>query len=294
MSRFVLLGHPVSHSLSPAIHSAAYRALGLPHRYEVLDVPDEAALAHAVARLRSGEIAGANVTVPHKARALELADSADPLARETEAANVLSPEAGRLVAYNTDVSALVAELARLTPGATSAIVIGAGGAARAAVSACRARGMGRITVLARRFDGRADPAEAPGGAALLRMGASICPWPSDAYGASRVADAVSAVDVLIQATSAGMAGVEGDAIARVVPWEHVPASAMAYDVVYTPAVTPFLVAARARGLEAHGGLGMLVGQAASAVALWLGVEPPLVAMRAAAEEALAARERGEG
>lgn len=285
MSRFVLLGHPVSHSLSPAIHAAAYRALGLAHRYELVDCPDDAALVAAVAEIRRGAIAGANVTLPHKGRALELADEADAWARETEAANVLAALHGELVAFNTDVDALIEELAQYAPGATSALVVGAGGAARAAVSACRARGLRDITVVARR---RTEASEE----LFARMGARCCSWPDDPHAISALSDAVCSADVLIQATSAGMSGgPPGEGIAELIPWERVPASALAYDVVCTPAVTPFLEAARGRGLRARGGLGMLVGQAAAAIRIWLGVEPPIAAMRAAALGALEQREQ---
>lgn len=284
MSRFVLLGHPVAHSLSPAIHAAAYRALGLPHRYELCDCPSSADLERALRRIRSGEVAGANVTVPYKAHALALADRADSRATETGAANVLVLEGSELVAYNTDASALSAELALYAPGATAAVIFGAGGAARAAMSACRERGFRDVFVVARNVER----------SVLARLGAVELAWPAGAHAAAWVADAVSATDVLIQATSLGMTGgPPGERVAELVPWERVPSSALAYDVVYTPAVTPFLRAARAHGLSAVGGLGMLVGQAAQTFAQWLGVEPPVEAMRQAAEDALAARAGGQ-
>jgi shikimate dehydrogenase len=285
MSRFLLLGHPVSHSLSPFIHAAAYRELGLSHRYEAVDCPDGAALAAFAEQLRSGDVAGANVTVPHKARALAMADVADPLARETEACNVLAFRRGQLVAYNTDVTALSQELERLAPGATCAVILGAGGAARAAASACRLRRMRRVSVFGRRFSDLGP--EAPGASALAGLGARVFGWPVSGRADSAFLEALSEADVVLQATSAGMLhGPPGDGVAALVPWERVPASALAYDVVYTPAVTPFLEAARRRGLAARGGLGMLVGQAAGAIRIWLEVEPPLAAMEAAARAAL--------
>jgi len=285
MSRFVLLGHPVSHSLSPAIHAAAYRALGLSHHYDAVDCPDGAALAAFTEQLRSGDVAGANVTVPHKGQALSMADVADPLARETEACNVLAYRGGRLMAYNTDVTALSQELERLAPGATSAVILGAGGAARAAASACRLRRMQRVSVFGRRFSDLG--LEAPGASALARLGARVFGWPAAGHANSAFLEALSEADVVLQATSAGMRhGPPGDGVAALIPWERVPSSALAYDVVYTPAVTPFLEAAQRRGLAARGGLGMLVGQAAGAIRIWLEVEPPLAAMEAAARAAL--------
>lgn len=285
MSRFVLLGHPVSHSLSPVIHAAAYRALGLSHHYDAVDCPDDDALAAGISQLRRGDIAGANVTVPHKARALVHADVTDELARETEACNVLACRDGRVFAHNTDVTALSLELAQFAPGATNAVILGAGGAARAAASACARRGLRRVSVFGRRFEDQ--DSTAPGARALAEMGARVFAWPATPHANSALIDELAVADVVIQATSAGMRhGPPGQAVADLVPWERVPASALAYDVVYTPAVTPFLEAARRRGLAARGGLGMLVGQAAAALRIWLDVEPPLAAMEAAARAAL--------
>src|SRR5690242_6072985 len=105
--RFVLIGHPVGHSVSPAIHGAAYRALGVQHRYDVCDCPTPDDVRAQVARLRAREIAGANVTVPWKRLALELADRSDASARATGVANVLSrADDGQIVASNTDAGAL--------------------------------------------------------------------------------------------------------------------------------------------------------------------------------------------
>src|SRR5690349_11634912 len=138
-SRFVLIGDPVEHSLSPAMHHAAYAALGLPHRYELLRAPDEDSVRSAVDELRSGRIAGANVTVPWKKLARELADSSDRAAEAAGACNVLARREGKLVAFNTDMLALDEELARLSPRARTLVVIGGGGAARAVVASARAR-----------------------------------------------------------------------------------------------------------------------------------------------------------
>ncbi|MBK7579118.1 MAG: shikimate dehydrogenase [Myxococcales bacterium] len=290
MSRFVLLGHPVTHSLSPAIHAAAHGALGLSHSYELLDCPDAAALASAIDRIRSGELAGANVTVPYKERALELADESDGSARETEAANVLALVDGRVTAFNTDVSALAEELGLLAPGATSAVVFGAGGAARAAVRACELGGITELAVVARRFKDDAPAASGEWPRTSGAMTARRLPWPVNPHARSLLFDAISQADVLIQATSAGMTGgPPGLDVSAIIPWDAVPTSALAYDVVYTPAVTPFLEAARVRGLGASGGLGMLVGQAALAFRIWLGVEPPRSVMARAARAALTAR-----
>ncbi len=274
MSHFALVGHPVSHSLSPEIHRAAYRALGAEHVYELVDAPDEAAVARVVDALRAGELAGVNVTIPWKRVALALADRVAPSAQDTGAANVLERGSDGLVAaHNTDVPALVDELGRLAPGARSACVIGNGGAASAAVAACRALGVARIVVVARRW----EPAVEAG---FARLGATPTPWGT----------VPASSGVVIQATSAGMLGADpGETVRDIVPWRELARDAAAFDVVYNPALTPFLAAARAAGLAAEGGLGMLVGQAALALGIWLGAVPPRAPLRDAAERALATR-----
>jgi shikimate dehydrogenase len=293
---FVLIGHPVAHSLSPAIHRAAYVELGLEeHRYVAVDCRDEEAVHDQLASLRRGEIAGANVTVPWKRLALESADEVHPSAEATGAANVLCPTGAnghcRLVAHNTDVPALSEELTRYVPEPSTATIIGSGGAALAAVAACRALGTSRILVVARRF--RGDDASAwPEAAAFARRGAVPTAWPATPEGAARFRDAVAGSDLVVQSTSDGMSGAsDGTAVRDLVPWDALAPGAFAYDVVYNPAVTPFVAAARAAGVRAESGLGMLVGQAALAVELWLGKRPDRARLRAAAEQALASKKR---
>jgi shikimate dehydrogenase len=299
---FVLIGHPVGHSVSPAIHQAAYRELGLSDcRYVALDCPDRASVERQIDALRRGEIRGANVTVPWKRVALELSDEKDASARDTGAANVLhrsTEGSNRVTSHNTDVLALADELARgrtralskataPAPGeASCALVIGNGGAALAAVTACRAIGVGRVVVVARRFRG-SDPQRWEGADEFRKLGAVPVAWPDVAHSAP-FHEAASASDLVVQTTSDGMRGAsDGRSVRDVVPWASLRRSVFVYDVVYNPSVTPFVEAARAHGLSAETGLGMLVGQAASAIELWLGQRPPLEPLRRAAEDALA-------
>jgi shikimate dehydrogenase len=278
----------VAHSVSPAIHEAAYQALGLPHRYDLVDVPDEKALTRAIEDVRAGEFAGANVTVPWKRAARALADRADRTAADVGAANVLvkTPGVG-VVAHNTDVMALVEELERLAPSHERVLVLGGGGAALASVAAARVLGAKHIGVSTRGFKPGIDlPRHAPA-ADFVRLSAEPLPWSSDD---GPLAGFAARSDVIVQATSAGMHGAgSGDDVARVIPWHALAEKTVIYDVVYNPADTEFQRRARAAGLVAEGGLGMLVAQAARAFELWLGVAPPREPMALAARRALAER-----
>ncbi len=249
--KFAVVGDPIAHSKSPVMHAAAYAALGMPHTYEAIRA-DESALAAAVARLRAGELSGLNVTVPHKIRVLSLVDDVAPSAAAVGAANTLVRDAaGRVTAHNTDVAALAAELAALAPSSGAALVLGTGGASRAAVAALKSDG---------RF------------AEIIVRGRPLAP---DAAADARVT-------LVVQTTSCGMTGADPGELARdAVAWDALPSGAVVYDVVYAPAETPLLAEARRRGLRAAGGLGMLARQGALAFELWLGVAAPLTAMRAA-------------
>jgi shikimate dehydrogenase len=247
------------------MHGAAFRALGLPHTYEAIRVA-EADLGGIVSALRAGDFAGLNVTVPHKERVLSLVDAADAGASTAGAANTLvRAKDGRVVAYNTDAPALADEIRALLsgthPDGSRALVLGSGGAARAARTALAEHlGFRDVVVRARR------PRE-PG----------IVAWAPSPESEARTR-------VVVQATSAGMAGADpGDAVASVVAWDALPSDAVAIDVVYAPPVTPFLEAARSRGLRCANGVGMLARQGALALELWLQQKAPLDAMRAALE-----------
>jgi shikimate dehydrogenase len=285
--RYAVLGDPIAHSKSPAMHAAALRALGLPHTYEAVRATQDD-LPGLVAQLRDGVFHGFNVTVPHKEHVLALADDRDESARLAGAANTLVRRAdGRVVAHNTDAPALAAEIAELLPaGRTLAgarvLVLGSGGAARAAIVALGSHlGASQVAVRARAF---ADRARAEAFVASAPGPVTAEPWSPSPDGERRTF-------AIVQATSAGMRGADaGEAIADVVAWRDLPPDAVAVDVVYAPRETPWLRAARAHGLPAKDGLGMLARQGALALDLWLrqgGADGPfsvpLLAMREALE-----------
>lgn len=276
--RFGVVGDPVAHSKSPAMHAAAFRALGLAHTYEGVHVP-AGELAQIVSSLRAGDWDGLNVTIPHKRAVLALSDDVDSSARMVGAANTLvRAPGGRIVAHNTDVPALAEELRQLGPevrwSVARALVLGSGGASRAAVVAL-AVGLGVEHVIVRARRG-VDAIVAEMRELVAREG-SPSTLSGELFQPSLSTDASLAV--IVQCTSAGMSGADpGSAAAGALSWSDVPTSAVALDVVYAPPSTDFLRAAEARGLRRAGGLGMLARQGALALRLWLGVEPPLEAM----------------
>lgn len=303
--RFSLLGHPVRHSVSPAMQTAAFRAIGLPHSYTAIDVPTSTGLRRMVGEIRRGAIAGANVTLPYKRTVLEMVDDVAPSAAEVGGANVLSrsPE-GRVVAHNTDAEALATELTELgmAERAGCAVVLGAGGAGLAAVAACKRLGFKIIGVTTRSWLGTESVYESQAAEQVRALGALTSPWPvgdnatpsGKASGVLRMqwGEFAAMADLIVQATSAGMAGADpGEDLIAVVPWKRLAARPLIYDMVYNPPVTPFLQEASNHGLRAEGGLGMLIRQAALSFTLWTGFPASLNVLRTAADEALALHNR---
>ena len=259
--RAAVLGSPVAHSLSPALHTAAYRALGLEgwtyDRHEC----DEAALPAFVAGL-DAEWAGLSLTMPLKRVALEVADEVSPTAAAIGAANTLVLTGGRRFAENTDVLGIVAALGQV---GGRAVVLGAGGTAQAALAALRDLGVDDVTVLVR------NPARAGElRATAERLGVS--PVVDDALlDPVRTAAALEKADVVIST----LPGSAADALSGTGP------GAVVLDVVYAPWPTPFAATAQAGGARVVSGLEMLLHQAVAQVELMTGRPGPVEAMRAA-------------
>ncbi len=262
MMRFAVIGDPIAHSRSPRMHAAAYAAYGLPHRYEAIRTSADQ-LASVVRDLREGRLDGCNVTLPHKTRVLEHVDRVAPSAAAFGAANTLVRDRrGAVVAHNTDIPALVRELEELGADRRgNAIVLGSGGAARAAIAALCKLGFDRIVVRSRT-------------APVLPEGVEVG---FEGLVAGRIESQTS---VVVQATSLGLDAAHPDASlpARCVAWELLPASAVALELVYSPPITAFLAAAVRADLRCANGLGMLARQGALAFELWLGVHAPLYTM----------------
>ncbi len=269
------------------MHGAAFASLRLPHTYEAVRARYED-LPSLVEQLRRGVFAGLNVTIPHKRHVLELVDAVDPSAAVVGAANTLVREPdGRVVAYNTDVPALAAELGRLAAQANAgsawrdgrALVLGTGGTARSAVVALAFQlGMSEIVVRGRAFENMStrDRFCAEMGELLSCAGADAVIYLETWKPSAQTERGVTAI---VQATSAGMQGADpGDASVQAIAWPSLAKTAVALDVVYAPPETPFVRAARSSGLLAAGGLGMLARQGALAFERWLGMPAPYDAM----------------
>jgi shikimate dehydrogenase len=273
-----VIGLPIRHSLSPAIFNAAFAACGLDWAYLAFEVPDGAA-GLAMGGVRALGLEGVSVTMPHKAAVIPALDELTDDAAALGAVNCIERRGTTLVGHNTDGQGLLDAL-QLDEGIAVAgrhvAVIGAGGAARAVIRSLGAAGAAAVTVVNR------SPVPAEEAARL-------------AGGVGRVGPpaAVADADLVVNATPLGMGVVVTTAGApEPLPLdpELLSDGQIVVDLVYHPAVTPLLEAARGRGLRTVNGLGMLIHQAAHAFRLWTNEEPPLEAMSAAALAALLHRQ----
>ena len=268
-----VIGDPVRHSLSPAIHNAAFAEAGLDWAFLAFEVADGDVPA-AIAGARALGIDGLSVTMPHKATVIEALDRLSETAQKLGAVNAIVREGTEFVGHSTDGAGLVDALAYdegFSPAGKKCVVFGAGGAARAVVLALADAGAAEVVVINR------TPQNAERAAALA----------GDAGRVGAEADAFAA-DLVINATPLGMVG---HAETSAIDPGFFHADQLVVDLVYAPPVTPTIKAAREAGAHAVGGLGMLVHQAARAFTLWTGHDAPLPAMSAAAMAAVAHTQR---
>jgi shikimate dehydrogenase len=278
--KVALIGWPVEHSVSPAMHNAAFRALDLPWRYELLPTPPDR-VAVTLDRLRSGEFRGANVTVPHKQAVIAHVDELTSSARGIGAVNTIVSRQGQLAGHNTDAEGFVMHLraAGFEPAHSRVVVLGAGGAARAIVLGLSAAGAARVTVLNRTYQ-RAQALVADMHVQGQGKGA-VGALPMEQ---SCLLDAAREADLMVNTTSVGMRPHDGRSI-----WPagvSLPAHLTVYDLVYNPLETALLRQARASGARAVPGLGMLVYQGALSFDCWTGQQPPIDLMFQAARQGL--------
>ena len=253
--KLVLLGDPVEHSRSPAIHTAALQAAGIEGSYVARRV-DRAGVVTAVAEIRYGTLDGANVTMPHKEAAFSLVDRVSEEALRAGAVNTIAHHDGMAVGDNTDIVGLRSVWAAITlPGEAPILILGSGGAAAAALVAL---GEQQVAIAAR------SPESARALLRRTRVGGDVVEWGTAIEGA-----------VVVNATPIGMAG-------ESLPAGIIEAATGLVDLPYATAATPAVAAAEERGLPFADGRDMLLAQAAASFELWAGVPAPLEAMRAAA------------
>ncbi len=270
MSQVWLIGRPVAHSLSPAMHNAAFAKLGLPHRYEAKETADEE-LAPTLDRMRrEDDVLGANVTIPHKESVLRLLDEVDDEARRIGAVNTIVSRGARLIGYNTDKYGFERALEAQVPNVWSSVgfpfaddtilVLGAGGAARACALALLEQG-NNVNIANR------NPARAEALARSLEVEGrhpEVVPWPKGRL----------QVDAIVNATPIGLNGEEALEDVQLPDW--------VIDLVPTAEETPLVKRAKATdNVTVVDGLSMLLYQAARSFELWTGVPAPIEVMRAA-------------
>ena len=264
-----LTGYPLSHSLSPKIHTAALTACGLKGKYSLFPIhpDDKLGLVDLLSAIRNGRLTGLNVTIPHKQNVIEYLDELTATAQSIGAVNTIYLREGKLIGDNTDASGFLLDVKRFLSQTTrenqhkNALILGAGGAARAVVHALVQDGW-QVILTARRIEQ----------AQQLADSLSTYPFPITVFELSNLEiDRQSPPCLIVNTTPVGMEPNIGQS-----PWpENVPfpAHAAIYDLVYNPGETKLVADARAQGVSATTGLGMLVEQAALAFELWTGHKP---------------------
>jgi shikimate dehydrogenase len=271
---FGLLGYPLEHSLSPLVQAAALQARGLQGEYNLYPVSDKRDLPGVINQVREGRISGLNVTIPYKRAVIGLMDVLSPVASLIGAVNTISSQHNQLVGDNTDADGFIADLERLGwfPEADqlrSALIFGAGGSARAVVYALSERGW-HLRIAARRIEQAENLAQSlsagssgkdiPGMVEVIRLNMQS------------LINLEPSPDLIVNTTPLGMyPHLDGS------PWPSelaLPRKSAVYDLVYNPAETELLAQAKEAGLQAAGGIGMLVEQAARSFEIWTGLVAP--------------------
>ncbi|MFQ5943231.1 MAG: shikimate dehydrogenase [Anaerolineales bacterium] len=277
MQKLVLLGSPVAHSISPAIQNAAFASAGLDWSFEAMEVAPEK-LAATITRMRADDWLGANITIPFKETVVQLLDMTDPTATKTSAVNTIVNRSGRLVGHNTDLPGFIRDLRAhwRIPSTARSLILGAGGAARAAAFGLAQEGI-ELSFIARTVERAERLASDIRQAYAVEV--AIHPWASESF-----LNAASQCTLIVNATPVGLVP-----DTKISPWPDdvsLPPSAFVYDMVYSPKETKLIRQAQREGLKAVSGTGMLLEQAALSYELWTGLRAPRSNMRATLEDAL--------
>jgi shikimate dehydrogenase len=279
-NRVVLIGHPVAHSFSGAMQQAAFDAAGIDARYELWD-RRQIDLAAAVAELRGDEFLGANVTVPHKEHVVPLVDRLTEDAQATGAVNVISREAKKLIGHNTDVPGFKAALDKLVGRQKMpryAVVLGAGGAARAVLFSLITEGFQRVVVFNRHLH-KGEALVRHFGRSASHMDLRAMPWHESVLEAE-----LAKTKLLVNATSVGLTPGETP-----IPAVLLPPDLLVMDLVYNPPQSQLLKDAAAARCVVMNGEQMLLQQGALSFELWTGKAAPIEVMQAELDRA---REQG--
>ena len=281
-----LTGYPLHHSLSPRIHSAALRHLGLQGDYQLYPVEDTGDLQELLNLMNEGNLRGLNVTIPYKRSIIPLLDQLTAAAKMIGAVNTIYSRDEQIIGDNTDAAGFLADLDQLgwsqeNGGVKAALVMGAGGSAQAVVYALAQAGW-RITIAARRQEqaqGLVETTQAwlEGESTLEEK--LLVPIHLDR---DSLSESYPVPDLIVNTTPLGMFPQQDESI-----WPSdldFPPGAAIYDLVYNPAESALIKAAKAKGLNAANGLGMLVEQAALSFEIWTGMEAPREVMRQAVQE----------
>ncbi len=271
-----IFGDPVAHTLSPAVQNAAFASLGLDFVYVPFHVrPGQ--LGEAVEGVRAQQMAGVNITIPHKVEVMGYLDSVEAHAREIGAVNTVVNIDGRLVGHNTDGAGFLKSLMEETgfgPKGARVMLVGAGGAARAVLYSILSERPASVVVLNR----TREKAEA----LVKEFGARFPKADLKGGGLANMEEDAAGADLVVNTTSLGMEGNPELGF----PIDALPSRAIVSDIVYSPLETGLLKKARAKGLAVHNGLSMLIGQGAIGFELWTGRKAPVEIMKEAALKAL--------
>ena len=265
-----VIGNPVKHSLSPVILNAAFREAKINWVYTAFETPEEK-LADAIGGIRALGIAGLSVTMPHKARVCSLLDEISDSAQSLGAVNCIVNDAGNLKGHNTDGDGFLDAVkhdAGLDVAGKKVLVIGSGGSARSIIYSLGKAEAREIAVINRTKNKALD---------ALELAGSVGRHVEE----NEIPEVVSEADLVINATPVGMSDTEGTSSFPLEP-NLLTKGQLAVDLIYHPISTPWMEALRDRGVEVHGGLSMLIFQAAKAFKLWTGKDAPVEAMRKAA------------
>jgi shikimate dehydrogenase len=269
---YAIFGHPVNHSLSPVMHNSAFKALKLDCVYVAFDIQPRD-LESAARAIRPMGIQGVNITIPHKESIIFFLDEISQEASLTGAVNTVKNEDGKLIGYNTDVVGFLRAIKEdlgLHPKGLSVALLGAGGAARAVLSGLCMNGVSQVYLINRTFD------KARKLASEFKKSFKDTSIEAISLDDKRgLEESLSTTNLLVNATSAGMKGMDPIEI----PLEFLPKGSMVYDLVYNPRETDLIKRAKGLGHKASGGLSMLLYQGVESFEIWTGKSAPIEVMR---------------